>query len=59
VVLHLDYLHAGLGTASCGPGTLPQYRIWPREFRWRVWLRPLASCEDAIRAGRKLRGLSL
>lgn len=25
--VHLDALHRGLGTASCGPDTLPQYRI--------------------------------
>jgi hypothetical protein len=54
VILHLDHLHAGLGTASCGPGTLPEYRIWPREFRWRIWLRPLACGADIPAAGRRL-----
>ena len=27
VLLNLDYAQRGLGTASCGPDTLPQYRI--------------------------------
>ena len=54
VILHLDHQHAGLGTASCGPGTLPQYRIWPREFRWRVWLQPLAAGSDVVVAGARL-----
>ena len=27
VVVHLDVAHRGLGTASCGPDVLPQYRI--------------------------------
>ena len=25
--LHLDHAHNGLGSASCGPGVLPQYRL--------------------------------
>ncbi|MCE5258658.1 MAG: DUF4981 domain-containing protein, partial [Chloroflexi bacterium] len=58
VILHLDHQHAGLGTASCGPGTLPEYRIWPREFRWRIWLRPLAPGEDSAAAGRRLSELA-
>ena len=27
LTVHLDIAHRGLGTASCGPDTLPQYRI--------------------------------
>jgi beta-galactosidase len=30
VHLNLDLCHQGLGSASCGPGTLPQYRLAPR-----------------------------
>jgi beta-galactosidase len=26
-VVHLDVAHRGLGTASCGPDVLPQYRL--------------------------------
>jgi len=26
-IIHLDAAHRGLGTASCGPDTLPQYRL--------------------------------
>ena len=33
-VVHLDAAHRGLGTASCGPDVLPQYRIPAREFRF-------------------------
>jgi beta-galactosidase len=25
--VHLDVAHRGLGTASCGPDVLPQYRL--------------------------------
>jgi beta-galactosidase len=41
-VLHLDAAHRGLGTASCGPDTLPRYRIRSGRHRL-VWtLSPLA-----------------
>ncbi len=42
-ILNLDYLQAGLGSNSCGPGPLPQYLIEPKEMRFAVRLRPFAS----------------
>ncbi len=33
-ILYLDHAHRGLGTGSCGPDTLPQYRISGRRFSW-------------------------
>jgi beta-galactosidase len=33
-IVHIDAAHRGLGTASCGPDTLPEYRIEPGTFRW-------------------------
>ncbi|MFG1679623.1 glycoside hydrolase family 2 TIM barrel-domain containing protein [Nonomuraea sp. NPDC049269] len=33
-VVHIDAAHRGLGTASCGPDTLPPYRIGPGAHRW-------------------------
>ena len=33
VILHLDYQQRGLGTASCGPDTLPQYLLTDSEYR--------------------------
>jgi beta-galactosidase/evolved beta-galactosidase subunit alpha len=41
ITLNLDYRQTGLGTASCGPGPLPQYELQPQEFCFRVCLRPL------------------
>ena len=38
-VVHLDAAHRGLGTASCGPDTLPAYRIAPGVHRWAWTLR--------------------
>ncbi|MCC5844181.1 MAG: beta-galactosidase [Verrucomicrobia bacterium] len=34
VHLNLDHRHRGLGTASCGPDTLPEYWIQPGEYRF-------------------------
>jgi beta-galactosidase len=41
-ILHLDAAHRGLGTASCGPDTLPQYLVGPGTYRWSWTLRDLA-----------------
>ena len=34
-IIHLDAAHRGLGTASCGPDTLPEYLVGPGSYRWR------------------------
>ena len=42
LVVHLDVAHRGLGTASCGPDVLPQYRLAAGEytFAYRLTLHP-------------------
>jgi beta-galactosidase len=40
-VVHLDAVHRGLGTASCGPDTLPAYRIGAGTYRWTWSLLPM------------------
>ncbi|HTJ71508.1 MAG TPA: glycoside hydrolase family 2 TIM barrel-domain containing protein [Actinospica sp.] len=40
-VVHIDAAHRGLGTASCGPDTLPQYRVPSGVHRWSWVLRQL------------------
>ncbi len=37
-IVHIDHAHRGLGTASCGPDTLPRYRIAAgrHRFSWRL-----------------------
>jgi len=42
-VVHIDAAHRGLGTASCGPDTLPQYLIGPGTYRWSWVLAPGAA----------------
>ncbi|WOO81959.1 Beta-galactosidase [Vanrija pseudolonga] len=41
VYLNLDKAHAGVGTASCGPGPLPQYLLRPSPTEFSVVLKPL------------------
>jgi len=40
LIVHLDVAHRGVGTASCGPDVLPQYRLQPGryDFAYRVTL---------------------
>ncbi len=40
-IVHLDAAHRGLGTASCGPDTLPAYLVGPGAYRWAWTLHPL------------------
>lgn len=42
VHVNLDYAQRGLGTASCGPDTLPQYRIQPGTYRFNFSVSPTA-----------------
>ncbi|MEM6392931.1 MAG: glycoside hydrolase family 2 TIM barrel-domain containing protein [Planctomycetota bacterium] len=35
-ILCLDHAHRGLGTASCGPDTLENYKIQPGHYRWNI-----------------------
>lgn len=41
VTVHLDNAQAGVGTATCGPGVLPQYRVSVQEYKFRFTIRPL------------------
>jgi hypothetical protein len=47
ITLNLDYRQSGLGGASCGPGTLPQYLIRPEEIRFSLRLRPFSRGQDS------------
>jgi beta-galactosidase len=33
-IVHIDAAHRGLGTASCGPDTLPEYLVGPGTYEW-------------------------
>jgi beta-galactosidase len=38
--VHVDVAHRGVGTASCGPDTLPEYVVRAGRWRWRWRLTP-------------------
>ncbi len=40
-VIHLDAAHRGVGTASCGPDTLPGYLLHAGTYRWSWTLEPI------------------
>ncbi|MGD0019251.1 MAG: glycoside hydrolase family 2 TIM barrel-domain containing protein [Candidatus Limnocylindrales bacterium] len=40
-VIHVDVAHRGLGTASCGPDTLPEYLVGPGTYEWTWTILPL------------------
>ena len=40
-IVQLDAAHRGLGTASCGPDTLPEYLVGPGTYRWSWTLVPV------------------
>lgn len=41
VFWHLDYLNAGVGNGSHGPGTLEKYRVIPQKTRWEWFFFPV------------------
>ena len=41
ITVHLDAAQAGVGTATCGPGVLPQYRVPVQDYTFRFTIRPL------------------
>jgi len=42
LIWHLDYRQSGIGTASCGPGVLPQYELRTEPFQFALRLRPFS-----------------
>lgn len=53
VILNVDLQQSGLGGASCGPQTLPQYLINPGTFAFSVRLRPFSPGDDLQRLSRQ------
>lgn len=49
IVVSVDWLQAGLGNASCGPGVLPQYTLPPQKYTFSLRLRPLQSAENPLK----------
>ncbi|MFO1541164.1 MAG: glycoside hydrolase family 2 TIM barrel-domain containing protein [Chloroflexota bacterium] len=50
-IVHLDAGHRGVGTASCGPDTLPAWRLPAGTWRWRWSIGPAAPDADDAGGG--------
>jgi hypothetical protein len=46
ITLNLDLAQSGLGSESCGPGVLPQYRLEERNYEYSLRLRALSGAQD-------------
>jgi beta-galactosidase/evolved beta-galactosidase subunit alpha len=43
ITLNLDYAQNGIGSASCGPGVLPQYELRAEPFRFGLRFKPFSA----------------
>ena len=48
IILNLDWRQHGIGSASCGPGVLPQYALAPVPFQLALWLAPIDPGVEAV-----------
>ena len=55
IYLNCDLKQRGLGTASCGPGPLEQYKIRPGIYRMRLIFKAFKCGEDAAQLAWQLR----
>jgi beta-galactosidase len=53
--VHLDVRQRGLGTASCGPDTLPRHRIATGRHRLEFWMAPWAPSRDPAKLAARIR----
>jgi beta-galactosidase len=47
-IVHLDYMMSGVGSNSCGPELLPQYRLSQSEIDFKLRLRPIFTEEESL-----------
>jgi hypothetical protein len=48
--VHVDAAHRGLGTALCGPDTLPEYLLALGKYRWSYTLVTPTACRGPVSA---------
>lgn len=53
---NLDYINSGLGSGSCGPSAMPQYKAYPIPFQWNMILKCFDETEQDIQVARKALG---
>ncbi len=45
IYVYIDFKHSGVGNASCGPGVLPEYKVYPLPQEFLLRLLPVAEVE--------------
>lgn len=53
IMIHLDYLHSGLGSNSCGEEQLEEYKVKLQDFAMSFLLQPVKSGEEKTEARKK------
>ena len=56
IIIHLDYLHSGLGSNSCGEEQLEEYKVKIQDFAMSFSLQAVNEGEEIARARRKTIG---
>ena len=59
VYFHIDYKQRGLGGASCGPDTLPQYEVLPKPVEFSIILRPIPPNANLVKLAKLVPELTL
>lgn len=54
---NLDYKNSGLGSGSCGPSAMPQYKVYPIPFELDLILKCINETESELEVARKLMGI--
>ena len=47
-IVHLDYMNSGVGSNSCGPELLPQYRLSQPKIDFKLRLKPVFKEEVSL-----------
>ena len=53
ITLNVDFAQSGLGSASCGPGVLPQYQLTQTEYKYCLRFRPLAAGDSPVKLSKQ------
>lgn len=48
IYFSIDLKHSGIGNASCGPGVLPEYKVYPEPQNISVFIYPLSEVDSSI-----------
>jgi beta-galactosidase/beta-glucuronidase len=53
ITLNVDFAQSGLGSAACGPGVLPQYKLTAKEYKYCLRFRPLSAGDSPVKLSKQ------